>query len=41
MVSFATFEKEIKANHLKITEKGITSALPDFNNLMFAVVKKG
>ena len=41
MVSFETFEKEIKANHLKITEKGITSALPDFNNLMFAVVKKG
>lgn len=40
MVSFETFEKELELNHLKVIEKGITSALPDFNSLMFAVVKK-
>ena len=40
MVSFATFEEELKRNHLEIIEKGITSALPDFNSLMYAVVKK-
>ena len=40
MVSFKTFEEELLRNHLMILEKGITSALPDFNSLMFAVVKK-
>ena len=40
MVSFDTFEKEISQNGLVILEKGITSAMPDFNSLMFAVVKK-
>lgn len=40
MVSFQTFERELNANGLGIIEKGITSALPDFNNLMFAVVQK-
>ena len=40
MVSFKTFEEELKRNELEIIEKGITSALPDFNSLMFAVVKK-
>lgn len=40
-VSFATFEKELHSNHLEIAEKGLTSALPDFDMLMFAVVKKG
>ena len=40
MVSFETFEQELERNHLEIIEKGITSALPDFNNLMFAVVKR-
>lgn len=40
MVSFATFEEEINLNHLEIVEKGITSALPDFKSLMFAIVKK-
>ena len=39
-VPFATFEKEINSNHLEIVEKGITSALPDFDSLMFAIVKK-
>lgn len=40
MVSFKNFEDEIARNSLEIIEKGITSALPNFNNLMFAVVKK-
>ena len=40
MVSFRTFEKELKQNNLTIIEKGTTSALPDFNNLMYAVMKK-
>lgn len=40
MVSFQTFEEELKRNQLKIVEKGITSALPNFNSLMYAVVKK-
>ncbi len=39
-VSFATFENEITSTHLEIVEKGITSALPDFDSLMFAIVKK-
>jgi len=39
MVSFRTFETEIKRNGLELLEKGITSALPDFNSLMYAVVK--
>lgn len=40
MVSFRIFEEEIIRNNLEIVEKGITSALPDFNNLMYAVVKR-
>jgi SAM-dependent methyltransferase len=40
MVAFKTFEAELERNHFEIIEKGITSALPDFNNLMFAVVKR-
>ena len=40
MVSFKNFEDEIARNGLEIIEKGITSALPNFNNLMFAVIKK-
>ena len=40
MVSFNTFEKELKQNKLDIIETGITCALPDFDRLMFAVVKK-
>ena len=39
MVSFATFEKELAENGLEIIEKGITSALPEFDSLMYAVVK--
>ena len=40
MVSFKTFDGELSRNGLKVIEKGITSALPDFNSLMFAVVQK-
>lgn len=40
MVSFKTFDDELARNGLEVIEKGITSALPDFNSLMFAVVKK-
>lgn len=39
-VSFATFEQEICANGLELLEKGITEALPDFDSLMFAVIKR-
>ncbi len=40
MVSFETFENEITSNNLVLIEKGITTALPDFNSLMFAVIRK-
>ncbi|MBR2745597.1 MAG: methyltransferase domain-containing protein [Erysipelotrichaceae bacterium] len=40
MVSFETFEREITENQLQILEKGLTSSLPDFNCLMYAVVRK-
>ena len=39
MVSFDTFKSELQRNGLHILESGITSSLPDFNNLMYAVVK--
>ena len=40
MVSFDTFEKELNRNQFEIIEKGITQALPDFDCLMYAIVKK-
>ena len=39
MINFNTFENEIISNNLSIIEKGITSSFPDFNHLMYAVVK--
>ena len=39
MVSFPTFEKELAENELEILEKGFTSSLPEFDSLMYAVVK--
>ena len=39
MVSFSSFEKEISDSGLVVVEKGITSALPDFDSLMYAVVR--
>lgn len=40
MVSWDTLEKEIAGNGLQLVEKGMTSALPNFDRLMYAVVKK-
>ncbi len=39
MVSWNSFEKEITQNGLTLVEKGMTSALPNFERLMYAVVK--
>lgn len=41
LVSFETFEKELKESGLEIAEKGITSAVPEFDSLMYAVVRRG
>ena len=40
MVSFQTMEKEIETAHLSIVEKGITSSMPDFDSLMYFVMRK-
>lgn len=40
MVSFPAFEAELHRNGLAVMEKGITAAPPDFDRLMYAVVKK-
>ena len=32
MVSFSTFEKELKENHFTIIEKGLTESFPDFSD---------
>lgn len=40
MVSFPTFEAEIARNGLEIVEKGLCEAMPDFNSLLYAVVRK-
>ena len=40
MISFKTFKEEIERNKLEIIEQGITSSLPNFNSLMYAVVKR-
>ncbi len=39
-VSFPTFEKEIAANDLLLLEKGLTASVPDFDCLMYAVVRR-
>lgn len=39
MVSWITFEKELVRNGLIVVEKGLTSSLPDFNSLMYAVAR--
>ena len=39
MVSFQTFRQELERNGLKIVEQGITGAMPEFNSLMYALVK--
>lgn len=40
MVSFPVFENELTRNGLGILEKGLTSSLPNFNSLMYAVVRR-
>ena len=40
MVSFDTFENEIISDNLSFIEKGITPSFTDFNDLMYAIVKK-
>ncbi len=39
MVSFHTFENELRRNGLAVVGRGLTSSLPDFNSLLYAVVK--
>ncbi len=39
MVSSETFGKELKRNGLEIVEQGLTSSLPDFDSLLYAVVR--
>ena len=40
MISFEGFRREIAAEGLDIIEEGITSAMPDFDSLMYAVVRR-
>lgn len=40
MTNWEHLEKEIISNNLSIIEKGITSSLPDFNSLMYVIVRK-
>ena len=40
IVSFDTFENELKRNNLVVKGKGITESFPDFDKLMYAVVVK-
>lgn len=40
MVSFETFERELAGGGLAIAEKGITASPPEFDSLMYAVVKR-
>ena len=41
MVNFRTFTEEIGRNGLGIIEQGLTSALPDFDSMLYAVVSSG
>jgi len=40
MVNFETFRRELERNGLEILKEGITSVEPDFNQMMYAVVRK-
>lgn len=40
MVSFQTFRSELDRNGLQIVEEGIVSAMPEFDRLMYAVVRR-
>ena len=40
MVSFPTFLREIGESGLETVEQGLTEAMPDFDKLMYAVVRR-
>ena len=40
MVSWSTFLRELSQAGLEVIEKGITSAMPDFDSLMYVLVRK-
>lgn len=40
MVSLPAFEKELVKNGLRLIEKGLTAAPPDFGSLLYAVVRR-
>ena len=40
MVSFPHFERELTDSGFEIVERGFTEAMPDFDRLMYAVVRK-
>lgn len=40
MVSFPAFRRELAQSNLQIVEEGITSAMPEFDRLMYAVVQR-
>lgn len=41
MVSFETFDEELRRNGLAVVKQGITAVEPDFPQMMYAVVKRG
>ena len=40
IVNFETLTKEVELQNLKIIEQGITSIIPNFPEIMYAVIKK-
>ena len=40
IVNMDNFIKEAKSSNLKILESGVTSIIPEFNEIMYIVVKK-
>ena len=40
MVGFQRFEEEISEAGLTIVEKGLTSAMPDFDSMLYAVIRR-
>ena len=40
MVNFQNFFEEIKNNHFEVLEHGVTEIIPDFKEIMYAVIKK-
>ena len=41
MVTFETFDEELRRNGLTVLRKGITAVEPDFPQMMYAVVQRG